>query len=57
MPQRETGRKRVDTPGTPGSTKPEPVENRPNVGVVEPDDYPDSAGMQLPDDDDTSPLL
>ena len=33
-----------ETPGTPGSTKPEPVENRPNVGVVEPGDYPDPAG-------------
>ncbi len=50
MPQRETTGEPDDTPKTPGSTPPEPVGNRPNVGVVEPGDYPDPAGVQLPDD-------
>ena len=29
-----------DPRGTPASNTQEPVEDRPNVGVVEPDDYP-----------------
>ncbi len=28
-------------PGTPGSLPPEPVENRPGVGIVEPENYPE----------------
>jgi len=55
MPRHETSEEPVDTPGPPGSTKPEPIENRPNVGVVEPGDYPDPAGVQLPEDDAHSP--
>ena len=31
-------------PRTRGGQKQERVENRPNVGVVEPEDYPDPAG-------------
>lgn len=33
-------------PGTPGGQPPEPVEERPNVGTVTPEDYPqkDRAG-------------
>ncbi len=31
-----------DAPGTPGGEKPEPVEDRPMVGTVTPDDYPDT---------------
>ncbi len=38
----------VDTPDTPGSTPPEPVEDRPNVGAVEPGDYPDPATIAPP---------
>jgi len=38
MPQHDDQQEPVDTPATPGSTKPEPVEDRPNVGVVEPGD-------------------
>lgn len=30
-----------DRAETPGGIDPEPVEERPNVGVVEPDDYPE----------------
>ena len=30
-------------PDTPGGLKPEPVENRPGVGQVEPEDYPEPA--------------
>lgn len=28
-------------PDTPGSLPPEPVEERPGVGIVEPEDYPE----------------
>lgn len=50
-----------DNAETPGSLPQEPVENRPSVGTVSPDDYPDAAesdptgrGVQSPpglDDD------
>jgi hypothetical protein len=30
-----------DAPDTPGGDKPEPVDDRPMVGTVSPDDYPD----------------
>ncbi len=58
MSQREpdpSGEEPVDTPDTPGSTKPEPVDDRPNVGVVEPSDYPDPAGSELRGGQDESP--
>ena len=29
-----------NAPNTPGSLPPEPVEDRPGVGIVEPEDYP-----------------
>ena len=32
---------RQDRPDTPGGQAPEKVEDRPNVGSVTPDDYPD----------------
>ena len=37
---------RSTNPGTPGGQPPEPVEDRPNVGTVTPEDYPveDRAG-------------
>ncbi len=44
----QAGKEPVDTSDTPGSTKPEPVEDRPNVGVVEPGDYPDPASLDPP---------
>ncbi len=31
-----------DAADTPGGQKPEKVEDRPNVGTVTPDDYPDT---------------
>ena len=31
-----------DAPDTPGGEKPEKVEDRPMVGTVTPDDYPDT---------------
>jgi len=57
MSQRESdaAQGEPDTPETPGSTTPEPVEDRPNVGVVEPGDYPDPAGIQLPEADEPPP--
>lgn len=32
----------LDQPETPGGEKPEEVEDRPFVGTVTPDDYPDT---------------
>ena len=40
---------------TPGGQPPEPVEDRPNVGTVKPEDYPDidrAAGVSAPPKDD-----
>ncbi len=37
-----------DAIDAPGITKPEPVEDRPNVGAVEPGDYPDPATIAPP---------
>ena len=33
----------VDRSDSPGGLPPEPVEDRPNVGTVKPEDYPDRA--------------
>ena len=58
MAQREpgaSGEAPADATETPGSTKPEPVEDRPNVGIVEPEDYPQPAGAELPGGQDHSP--
>lgn len=41
--------------GTPGGQPPEPVADRPNVGTVTPEDYPDgdrAAGVSYPPLDD-----
>ena len=39
-----------DAPYTPGGEKPEKVEERPMVGTVTPDDYPDRRkGSEAPD--------
>jgi len=57
MSQREpdaNGKEPADTTDTPGGIKPEPVEDRPNVGIVEPGDYPEPAGSELPGPDDPS---
>lgn len=36
---------RNPTPDTPGSNPPEPVEDRPNVDTVTPEQYPDRGGQ------------
>ena len=38
----------TDLPETEGGAKPEAVEDRPNVGVVTPDDYPDTRKGSMP---------
>ncbi len=47
-----TSKEKLDTPG---STPPEPVEDRPNVGIVEPGDYPEPARIDPPTDKDAEP--
>jgi len=57
MAQREPDANRkppADTADTPGGITPEQVEDRPNVGIVEPGDYPEPAGSELPGPNDYS---
>lgn len=43
MTQHEPDDGSVDRSDSPGGQPPEPVEDRPNVGTVKPEDYPDRA--------------
>lgn len=43
MTQHEPNDGSVDRSDSPGGQPPEPVEDRPNVGTVKPEDYPDRA--------------
>ncbi|HXG99192.1 MAG TPA: hypothetical protein VNI79_02120 [Sphingomicrobium sp.] len=46
-----TGKEKSDTAS---STPPEPVKDRPNVGIVEPGDYPEPARIDPPADEDAA---
>ena len=47
-----TDRPTPDASETPGGLPQEPVEDRPNVGTVSPDDYPDAKDGAQPLDED-----
>lgn len=48
MMSEETKQPETDLPETKGGAKPEAVEDRPNVGVVAPDDYPETGKVAGP---------